>query len=208
MSFARNGAVAIACLLHSVAAAEDEVFRVDVNPALGVLRYETPGMASGSLGCGEEPFACDFGLELDMRLQLNGLGKALATVDTLELHRPRGIFADYPDTLDFLESNLKSLLTSSAFLVAPGPGLDDTTFTASFPMSDPLVLQFQRARLLTMHGGPDLRPVDGPKYTFAYTVPEPDALTLAALAVLAAPGVLSKLSIRVRREQARLAGPV
>jgi hypothetical protein len=170
--------------LVGTAAADYEAFRVQVNPALGTLRYEAPGMASGSLGCGEDPFVCMFDLELDMRLQLDGLGQAQATVNKLELHGFEGIFAEYPDTVDYLEWNLKFDLERSEFLVSQGPGVDDTTVTAQFPMSEPLVMQFHRAQLMAMSGGPDFRPVDGPKYTFAYTVPEPSTFALGLIVAL------------------------
>ncbi|MDZ4783210.1 MAG: hypothetical protein SGJ19_23435 [Planctomycetia bacterium] len=184
MKLAICSALAMVFGLVGVAAADYEAFHVQVNPALGTLRYEAASMASGSLGCGEDPFVCMFDLELDMRLQLDGLGKAQATVSKLELLGLEGVFAEYPETVDYLELNLKFDLARSEFFVSQGPGVDDTTVTAQFPLSEPLVMQFHRAQLMTMSGGPDYRPVDGPKYTFGYTVPEPSTFVLGLIVAL------------------------
>ncbi|HVK79313.1 MAG TPA: hypothetical protein VM915_01765, partial [Verrucomicrobiae bacterium] len=137
MKLAICTAVAMVYGLVGTAAADYQGFRVQVNPALGTLRYEAANMASGSLGCGDDPTVCTFDLELDVRLQLDGFGKAQATVNTLELHGAKGVFAEYPDTVNYLEQNLKFDLARSEYFVSQGPGEDDTTVTAQFPMSEP-----------------------------------------------------------------------
>jgi len=198
MKFANVLALALLVGVATSASADYSALRVQVNPTLGTLRYEAPGMASGSLGCGEDPNVCMFRLELDMRLQLGGLGAAQAAVNKLELHGEQGVFAEFPDTIDYLEQNLRSYLTNSAFAVTPGPNVDETTLTASFALSEGLVLRFTRAQLMSMSGGPDYRPVDGPKYTFGYTAPEPSTLMLGLVMLLG--GVGMPLICRRKRE--------
>lgn len=181
-------AAAIVFGLVGTAAADIQEFHVEVNPALGTMRYEVPGIYGSSLGCGPDPVVCDFGLELDMRLQLDGLGKAQATFEYLRLHGSYGAVGDHSlaNALRYLQliDQVTDQLTAAEFIVDAGAEPGQTRFTASYPMGDDLVLEFDRAKLMTMSGGPDFRPADGPKYTFSYTVPEPSTFALALIAAL------------------------
>jgi hypothetical protein len=169
----------------NTAMAEIQEFHVDVNPALATMRFEVPGIPENSLGCGTDPFACDFGLELDMRLQLDGLGNAQATVDELVLHGRRTV-SGHPLAIALfylkLTNEAADELTASEFIVETGTQPGQTRLTAHYPMGNDLVLEFDRAKLMSMTGGPDFRAADGPKYTFSYAVPEPSSFGLALIA--------------------------
>jgi hypothetical protein len=177
-------ATAIVFALVGTAAADIEEFHVDLNPAVATFRYEVPGLANGSLNCGPDPFVCEFGLDLDMRLQLDELGHAKVAVDWFALHGPERALGGDPLSLALFRFQVMDQLTSPEFFVAAGSQPGETRFTASYPMGDDLVLEFDRARLISMSGGPDYRPADGAKYTFAYTVPEPSTFALALIAAL------------------------
>lgn len=171
-----------------VASADINQFTVKLSPELAHLWYESPGLVGGDLGCAEGAFQCAFGLDMEMAFAVDSSGLAQATVSKVEISGNEAALAQHPGFREYLENSVQSLFTNSDFAVERGPASHQTALVANFPMSDNLRLEFDRARLVSMSGGADMRPVDGAKFSFAYAVPEPSALGLALISCVTALG--------------------
>lgn len=164
------------------ASADIKEFTVNLSPQLASLTYESASIAGIDFGCGPIANQCEFGLEASMSFQVDDTGNAQATVAKVELHGNEQAFDLYPGMKQALENDIATVIRIAAFNVVRDA--NDSTLTAEYAMSDDLVFEFSKARLMTISGGPDYRPVDGPRYTFSYAVPEPSSMALGVIATL------------------------
>jgi len=180
-------AFAIATLARDASAHINE-FTVKLPPQLASLTYETPGFMGGDLGCSPDPNVCEFGLEMEMAFTIDELGLAQATVSQVEVHGNAAALIAHPEFHTYLVNSAKSLFESADFAVERGPGEYQTNLVGPALMGDALRLEFDRAKLISLSGGPDYRPVDGARLTFSYAVPEPSTIGLVIVTCATALG--------------------
>jgi hypothetical protein len=166
-------------------------FTVKLSPETSRFLYQVPGLVGGSLGCGPNPLTCEFGLELEMAFSLDAIGLGQASISKIELHGHESVFTPDSSVRNALESSVASILSSPDYVVSRGPGFEQSTLVAEFPMSAPLQFDFAGSRLMSLSGGPDYRPVDGASYTFSYAVPEPSSIGLLLVTAVTAFGAMS-----------------
>ncbi len=164
------------------AGAEINEFTVNLSPQRASLLYEVGSISGLDMGCGDIPNQCLFGLEMDVTFHVDAVGAAQAVVTDVELHGQDAAFAAHPEQLDYMEANVASIFETSLFYAARGPESGQTVLTTQFPTGAGMLLDFNNAELMSLAGIYDLRPVDGPKYSFAYAVPEPGSLALFGMA--------------------------
>jgi len=152
-------------------------FVVSLDPATARFIYFPPSFGPGIPGGVPSEYELHFGMQGMFTLEQLPNNQGDITETDIVLLGNEAAFQGNPAGRAQIQETARQILLNTLFTAERGPPLDRTVFRGDVSGPD-LVLEFFRQSLVSMHGGPDLRPVDGAGYQYAYPVPEPSAMAL------------------------------